>query len=245
MDSADSTLPQWSTRPRRRGPGTTVCRVAQPHRIPGEVRPRRRLPGARHQRGRRVHHRTGRDRTAASATAFIGASHGMMTRGGGGPERHRRTHRGTLVRARRDAHRIGRGRTPGHALLRSRRTGLGAVLTVTPESKPYAEFRTDEELLACYERRATAAGRRFSSGPDAMMARASTDMGNVSQTLPAIHPLHRHRLTAGGQPPTRIRCRHHHRRSRNRHRTGCAALAGTVVDAASQPDIRRRLLTGV
>ena len=57
----------------------------------------------------------------------------------------------------------------------------GADLTVTPESKPYAEFRTDEGLLACYERRATAVGRHFSSGPDAMMARASTDMGNVSR----------------------------------------------------------------
>ena len=178
---------QWSTRPRRRGPGTTVCRVAQPHRIPGEVRPRRRLP----ERGI----------NAADAFTIAQVAIGLLRQQlpssvrvrhddsrRGGPERHRRTHRGTLVRARRDAHRIGRGRTPGHALLRSRRTGLGAVLTVTPESKPYAEFRTDEELLACYERRATAAGRRFSSGPDAMMARASTDMGNVSQTLPAIHP---------------------------------------------------------
>ncbi|SUB58018.1 amidohydrolase AmiB1 [Mycolicibacterium smegmatis] len=64
----------------------------------------------------------------------------------------------------------------------------GAELIVTPESKPYAEFRTDDDLLACYERRATAVGRQFVSGPDTAMARASTDMGNVSQVLPAIHP---------------------------------------------------------
>ena len=38
---------------------------------------------------------------------------------------------------------------------------IGRRLDLTPESKPYAEFRTDEELLACYERRATAAGPRF------------------------------------------------------------------------------------
>ncbi|HET7668208.1 MAG TPA: M20 family metallopeptidase, partial [Mycobacterium sp.] len=64
----------------------------------------------------------------------------------------------------------------------------GCQLTVTPESKPYAEFRTDEGLLDCYVRRAEQLGRRFSSGSDSLMSRASTDMGNVSQRIPAIHP---------------------------------------------------------
>ena len=73
MDSADSTLPQWSTRPRRRGPGTTVA-VSHSHIEYRGSPPTPPPTGARHQRGRRVHHRTGRDRTAASATAFIGAS---------------------------------------------------------------------------------------------------------------------------------------------------------------------------
>ena len=118
----------------------------------------------------------------------------------------------------------------------------GAELTVTPESKPYAEFRTDEELLACYERRATAAGRRFSSGPDTMMARASTDMGNVSQMLPAIHPYigidslpavnHQPEFAAATLTTAAETAIAH----------GALALAGTVVDAASQTHIRHRLL---
>ncbi len=65
----------------------------------------------------------------------------------------------------------------------------GATLTVTPESQPYAEFRTAETALDAYVANATALGRRFTGGEDAArMNRASTDMGNVSQRVPAIHP---------------------------------------------------------
>jgi len=119
----------------------------------------------------------------------------------------------------------------------------GAALTVTAESKPYAEFRNDDGLLACYQRRATAAGRHFSTGPDTMMARASTDMGNVSQVIPAIHPYigidslpavnHQPEFAAAtitGAAETALT-------------QGALALAGTVVDAASPGTIRQRLLT--
>jgi amidohydrolase len=65
----------------------------------------------------------------------------------------------------------------------------GAALTITPESEPYSEFRTDRAALDAYTANATALGRRF-AGPDedVPMRRASTDMGNVSQVVPAIHP---------------------------------------------------------
>jgi len=119
----------------------------------------------------------------------------------------------------------------------------GAALTVTAESKPYAEFRNDDGLLACYQRRATAAGRHFSTGPDTMMARASTDMGNVSQVIPAIHPYigidslpavnHQPEFAAAtitGAAETALT-------------QGALALAGTVVDAASPGTIRHRLLS--
>jgi metal-dependent amidase/aminoacylase/carboxypeptidase family protein len=119
----------------------------------------------------------------------------------------------------------------------------GAELTVTPESKPYAEFRTDEDLLACYERRATAAGRRFRSGPDSMMARASTDMGNVSQALPAIHPY----IGIDSLPAVNHQPEFAAATITTAAETAVAqaalALAGTVVDAASQTRIRHRLLT--
>ncbi|MET1058974.1 MAG: M20 family metallopeptidase [Nocardioides sp.] len=65
----------------------------------------------------------------------------------------------------------------------------GCDLEVTPESKPYAEFRADDVVLASYRRNAEALGRTFAGGDAASrMNRASTDMGNVSQVVPAIHP---------------------------------------------------------
>ena len=65
----------------------------------------------------------------------------------------------------------------------------GCTLEITPESKPYAEFRTYEPALEAYVRNATALGRVFDDhSPARRMNRASTDMGNVSQVVPAIHP---------------------------------------------------------
>ena len=65
----------------------------------------------------------------------------------------------------------------------------GCTLEVEAESKPYAEFATDDAILEHYVANATALGRSFTtSGPDMRMNRASTDMGNVSQVLPSIHP---------------------------------------------------------
>ena len=65
----------------------------------------------------------------------------------------------------------------------------GCELEVAPESKPYAEFRADGAALASYRRNAETLGRTFASGDTvSRMNRASTDMGNVSQVVPAIHP---------------------------------------------------------
>jgi amidohydrolase len=65
----------------------------------------------------------------------------------------------------------------------------GSELTVEPESKPYAEFRADDAALAAYRANAVELGREFApDGTASRMNRASTDMGNVSQVVPAIHP---------------------------------------------------------
>ncbi|MCF2586091.1 MAG: M20 family metallopeptidase [Brevibacterium sp.] len=65
----------------------------------------------------------------------------------------------------------------------------GATLTITPESKRYAEMRTDEDALEAYRANAITLGRNFDVDPiAATMNRASTDMGNVSQMVNAIHP---------------------------------------------------------
>ncbi len=65
----------------------------------------------------------------------------------------------------------------------------GCELSVTPESQPYSEFRTDQRALELYIRHAESLGRDFDvPAEQATMNRASTDMGNVSQIVPAIHP---------------------------------------------------------
>ena len=65
----------------------------------------------------------------------------------------------------------------------------GCELSVTPESEPYSEFRTDLRALELYVMHAESLGRDFNAPPEqATMNRASTDMGNVSQVVPAIHP---------------------------------------------------------
>lgn len=65
----------------------------------------------------------------------------------------------------------------------------GCTLTIEPESAPYSEFRTAQDVLALYKANALALGRSFADADlGGRMNRASTDMGNVSLTVPAIHP---------------------------------------------------------
>lgn len=118
----------------------------------------------------------------------------------------------------------------------------GCELTVTPESKPYAEFRTDDALLDSYVRRAEQIGRRFTAGSDSLMSRASTDMGNVSQRIPAIHPYigidslpavnHQPEFAAAAISAAADRATIE----------GSRALALTLLDAATDGQTRQRLL---
>jgi amidohydrolase len=65
----------------------------------------------------------------------------------------------------------------------------GARLEVAPASPPYAEVAHDSELARLYRTNAEALGRHFPDlGVMARRAAGSTDMGNISQALPAIHP---------------------------------------------------------
>jgi amidohydrolase len=65
----------------------------------------------------------------------------------------------------------------------------GATLDLAAEA-PYAEVHHDAELAGVYRRNAEALGRSFPDlGPILERSAGSTDMGNVSLALPAIHPL--------------------------------------------------------
>ena len=65
----------------------------------------------------------------------------------------------------------------------------GCSLTIEPESKPYSNFTANQFALEAYRANAESLGRTFdASAAASAMNRASTDMGNVSQIVPAIHP---------------------------------------------------------
>ena len=108
----------------------------------------------------------------------------------------------------------------------------GTTLTITPESERYAEMRTDAAALEAYRRNAIALGRDFDVPPEAAtMNRASTDMGNVSAVVDAIHPY----IGVGGtasnhQPAFAEACVGP--AAERALRDGATALAWTALDVA-------------
>jgi amidohydrolase len=122
----------------------------------------------------------------------------------------------------------------------------GCELDIEPESRPYSEFRNDAVLVETYRSNAHALGRRFTApdDPAARMNRASTDMGNVSRVLPALHPY----IGIGSLPAV-----NHQKEFAAACVTGEAdravldgatALALTVADLAADAEQRRRLIDG-
>jgi amidohydrolase len=120
----------------------------------------------------------------------------------------------------------------------------GTALQIDPLMRPYAHFDNDEELLGHFVRNATRAGRHFldERDPRARMNRSSTDMGNVSLQLPAIHPFlginsypainHQKEFAAHCITPDADRAL----------RDGAVAMAQTIADVARDPALRDRLM---
>lgn len=110
----------------------------------------------------------------------------------------------------------------------------GASLSITPESKRYAEMRTDEEALESYRSNAIALGRNFDVDPvAATMNRASTDMGNVSQIVNAIHPY----IGVGGEASNHQAAFAESCVGKEAERTlldGATALAWTAADVSAR-----------
>jgi amidohydrolase len=115
--------------------------------------------------------------------------------------------------------------------------GSGCDLDIELESAPYSEFRTDDEILDLFVANAAALGRDMSVEPPegaGAMASASTDMGNVSQVVRAIHPY----LGIGSLPAV-----NHQRefadaavgpQAEAALRDGATALAWTALDLAGR-----------
>lgn len=117
----------------------------------------------------------------------------------------------------------------------------GARLEIMGGDKPYAEMIQDAEIAALYRRNAQALGRIF---PDHMLdnAKASSDMGNISQVIPSIHPAigldcqpavnHQPEFTRACITPTADQA----------VLDGALAMAWTCLDLAADDSLRTRLL---
>ncbi len=116
----------------------------------------------------------------------------------------------------------------------------GATCTITDRGPTYSQLVTDEDLAAIYVREATQIGRTFPV--DDQPLSASTDMGNISLEVAAIHPLvninswpavnHQPEFTEAAKSPEADRAMFE----------GGMALAMTVIGAAMNDDIRQRLI---
>jgi len=118
----------------------------------------------------------------------------------------------------------------------------GARLDVRPSGRPYAEVRHDPTLATLYRRNAESIGRMFPDfGPLLERAAASTDMGNVSHALPAIHPT----IGIGSLPAVNHQPEFAaHCVSADADRAlldGALALAWTAIDMANDAALTARL----
>ena len=119
----------------------------------------------------------------------------------------------------------------------------GCDLEMGTESPPYSEFLHDMQLAALYQRNAEDLGRSFPDlGPGAERLAGSTDMANVSLTIPTIHPMLGidSGTASNHQPEFAAHCVRG--AADQAVIDGAVAMAQTALDAALTPHVRDRLL---
>jgi len=121
----------------------------------------------------------------------------------------------------------------------------GASVSLVELSPAYSHMESDGGLLAAYRANAEMLGRRFDLDDDGVpRPTLSTDMANVSLTVPTIHPLIA--IESGGsvnhQPEFAAACVT--ASADAAVHDGAVALAWTAVDAATGTGLRERLLAG-
>lgn len=120
----------------------------------------------------------------------------------------------------------------------------GATLEIVEVEAPYGEMHHDSEIAAVYRRNAEELGRVFADFGSANLLRwaGSTDMGNISLAIPAIHPM----IGINSLPAV------NHQPEFTEHCAtevadkaiydGALALAWTAIDLAGERKLRERLL---
>lgn len=122
----------------------------------------------------------------------------------------------------------------------------GSKLEINGGEKPYAEMLHDPDIAAAYRQNAEALGRVFPTlDPSLKRAAGSTDMGNVSLAMPAIHPaIGIDSLPAvNHQPEFTAHCVTE--AADKAIVDGALSLAWTAVDMATNAEVRDRLLDRV
>jgi amidohydrolase len=167
--------------------------------------------------------------------------HGIVTHGGGAPNViPERTTMSYLVRAR-TLPRLTELERRVVACLEAGAQATGCEIAITRPSPTYSHFEGDRDLESLYTRNLIALGTEPGPPDEALY---STDMSNVSMALPAIHP------TVGIESGTAV----NHQAEFAAHCVepsadqailrGATAMACTCIDAATNEELRARLLAG-
>jgi amidohydrolase len=115
------------------------------------------------------------------------------------------------------------------------------TLEIEESDKPYAEMRPDADIVEAYRRNAEALGRSFIEIRNPERYAGSTDMGNVSLAMPAIHPS----IGINAPVPGHTREFAEYSASPDADQAvydGALAMAWTILDIATDERIRERLL---
>lgn len=117
----------------------------------------------------------------------------------------------------------------------------GSQLEITGGDRPYAHVVHHTALAMLYQRNAEALGRQFVDAPMA----GSTDMGNVSLAMPAIHPMIgiNSLPAANHQPEFAAHCATPD--ADHALLDGALAMAWTAIDAATDDALRASLMARV
>ena len=168
--------------------------------------------------------------------------HGIITKGGDAPN---------IVPAHTRAKYMVRGqtleemeevRTKVYRCFEAGSLATGSTLKIVGGDKPYAQMSHDSEIAAVYQRNAESLGRSFPDlGATLQRTAGSTDMGNVSLALPAIHPM----IGIDSLPAV------NHQPEFTAHCVteaadkalidGAVAMAWTAIDMATDASVRGRL----
>lgn len=169
--------------------------------------------------------------------------HGIVTRGGDAPNVVPAETAATYIVRAETLQQLGEIQAKVRWCFEAGALATGTSLEISGGEKPYAQMRPDPEVAAVYQRNAEACGRVFPP-PDGSRQQgfASTDMGNISLALPAIHP----RISINSLPAT------NHQPEFAAHcitpdadravLDGATAMAWTAIDLAIDERLSRRLL---